>query len=401
MNRKMLVVFALLISAIPACNTSTSSTIPTPMPRQAILSNLENEVLARDVTESDWQNATDGDSIQQGGGSETKDAARARLDITDGTIVRLGPNSLFELKVLTPSSTDPQTRFFLEAGKLWVAVTKSLGQGSFEIETPAGVSGVRGSLMSTEYTSSGQMIVTCIEGECYLSDLNGNSVDLKPGEQSEILDNGGTPTPPHPMAASVLDDWVANFPEAAAAVQKIKTTPQAQNTQAASGTAIFNKYKVSTITQFPAAPFDPTIPHPAIEVRMDEIEVTADADGHFSGSGNMQWFGSSLTSPIEGITCTIVDDFAAPSQVDLNSELSDSGQLVLNLTYQPETGSQTITCQTAIGPVGGSTDQVRTLDPLKITMPAEGGTVTQPHGYNSSQVIGSVTITVIPVKDSK
>lgn len=219
----MFVLCVLFVSGILACNTLTSSASPTPIPRQAILSNIENEVLARDVNESAWQKATDGESIQQGGGAETKDAARARLDITDGTIVRLGPNSLFELKELTPTFTDPQTRLFLEAGKIWVAVTKSLGKGNFEIETPVGLSGVRGSLMSAEYTSFGQMVATCLEGACYLSDLNGHSVDLKPGEQSEILGDGKSPTPPHLMDTSALDDWATNFPEAVDAVTKIKT----------------------------------------------------------------------------------------------------------------------------------------------------------------------------------
>lgn len=226
MKWKLFILCNLFVGVTLACNflipTATPTIIPTP--RQAVFSSVENEVLARTIAEAEWQTATIGESIQPGGGAETKESARARLDINDGTILRLAPNSIFELKELTPTFTDPRTRLFLEAGKLWAAVTKALGQGAFEIETPVGLSGVHGSLMSAEYTDSGKMITTCLEGACYLADLNGNSVDLKPGEQSEILGVGQSPTQPHTMDKKELDEWTAEFPEADSAVKQITTT---------------------------------------------------------------------------------------------------------------------------------------------------------------------------------
>ncbi len=168
---------------------------------------------------------------------------------------------------------------------------------------------------------------------------------------------------------------------------------------------IYCKYKITTITKFPATPFDDSVPHPAIVVRMKETLVTADADGGFNGSGAsaMLWVGSSMTGKVEGASCTITDKFAAASQVNLSGNLSESGnELRLTLTFGPQTGSQTIKCTIPYAGTHSYTGKtVYALDPLKVGVPAGGGMLVKSHGYNSFQVTGVVIIIVTPVKDSK
>ncbi|MGH2523228.1 MAG: hypothetical protein ACRDH2_12055, partial [Anaerolineales bacterium] len=88
--------------------------------RNATLSQLDNAVEARADENTDWTDAAEGDEIVTGGATKTGDEARVRVDISDGTIVRVGPNSEFRLVELSAEADDPVTRFFLDAGKMWV-----------------------------------------------------------------------------------------------------------------------------------------------------------------------------------------------------------------------------------------------------------------------------------------
>jgi hypothetical protein len=203
-----------------ACNVfplsgPTPTPTPTPLPRSAEVSEIQNTVDARADAGADWESASEGEAIAEGGGVRTGDAARARVDISDGTIMRLAPNTEFELAALSPEPTDPVTRFRLAAGKVWVAVTKTLGGGEFEIETPTGTATVRGSFMSVVFVPfTGQMIVSCLEGICRLAGASGRFTDLKTAEQAEIPEAGEDPTPPKRIDAAELADWAAEFPEA-------------------------------------------------------------------------------------------------------------------------------------------------------------------------------------------
>ena len=205
------------LTPIPA-STLTS----TPPPRQAVLSELRNEVLARPGTEVQWQTATEGQSLQLGGGVETKTEAKVRVDISDGTLLRFAANTLFEFKEFSLPPTDPVTRLYLDAGKVWAAISKALGTGAFDVETPVGVAGVRGSMISVEYDPAHeQMIVTCLEGRCSLTSANGASEALSAGEQAEITGRGQPPSAKHTLLMEQYLGWQQNFPEAAAVLMTI------------------------------------------------------------------------------------------------------------------------------------------------------------------------------------
>ncbi len=184
--------------------------------RSANISEIQNTVQAQDPGSTDWRTASDGQQIAAGGGVKTGEASRVKLDIApDATVLRIAPNTEFRLETLSPAPADPVTRFVLAAGKLFSQVTKNLGGGSFEVETPSGVATVRGSLMSAAYQrDSGQMVVTCLEGQCRLSQpgAGGAFTDLIGGQASEIAGPGLAPSPARPMTTAELTEWATVFP---------------------------------------------------------------------------------------------------------------------------------------------------------------------------------------------
>jgi len=195
--------------------TSSTSTPSAGSTRTAQISELHNDVEARQTTAIDWGVAAEGQQINAGGGVRTGNASRVRIDTSDKSLIRIGANTEFQLLEFSPQTENPVTRLQLDAGQVWVQVTEALGTGSFEVETPAGVATVRGSLMSVAFDrDAGQLAVTCLEGECELRDRAQNAVRLTAGEASEILGIGQGPGAVRRINRLELQGWIDNFPEA-------------------------------------------------------------------------------------------------------------------------------------------------------------------------------------------
>jgi ferric-dicitrate binding protein FerR (iron transport regulator) len=179
-----------------------------------------------------WQTAAEGDGLAAGGGVRTGEEARARVDISDGTILRLAPNTEFTLVQFSLEAADPVTQWSLSAGKLWVSVSKALGAGSFEVETPNGVAAVRGSLMGVEYyPANGHMIITCLEGQCRLTQpSSGQSTDLTAGQQTGIPGFGLNPGAARDIDVVRLGEWATFFPESLPIVTTLTPGPPPTNT---------------------------------------------------------------------------------------------------------------------------------------------------------------------------
>ena len=248
------IAFSLLLLILSAVTCAAPAQPPSPGPataaglpatatppaaqRTAAISEITNDVESRVKDASAYAAARDGETILTGGGVRTGDDSRVRIDISDGSLVRIASQTEFHLLDFSPQLDDPVTRIELLEGQLWILVTKALGQGSFEVETPVGKAGVRGSLMSVAYDpATGRMTVTCLEGACRLTAANGSSVDLGAGEVSEIAGSSGAPSPPAPMTDLQLADWAANFPEASNALATATALPRPSPTPTASAPA--------------------------------------------------------------------------------------------------------------------------------------------------------------------
>lgn len=221
---RVVVGWMLVIGVVAACAPATPTAAPS---RTALVSELRNAVELHAADSTDWQAAAEGQTLAAGGGVRTGENARARVDISDGTILRLTANTEFELTTLSPEADNPVTKWTLNAGHIFIQVTKALGVGSFEVDTPNGVATVRGSLMGVEYhPANAHMIITCLEGECTLTQpATGQSTTLTAGQQTGIRGLGNDPRPAGTIDSVRLGEWAQFFPEVLTIVTTITPGP--------------------------------------------------------------------------------------------------------------------------------------------------------------------------------
>lgn len=151
------------------------------------------------------------------------------------------------------------------------------------------------------------------------------------------------------------------------------------------------KYKVSGSTRFPPNGKDnPDIVYPQLVTRMKQVQLTADNDGHLTGSTSIHWVSASLSSG-----CVVLETFAADGQVTINGDVSDDGVLTLSFVFTPVSGFATETC----GPVSMSGTYPYLIDPLSVDLSTKGGVVRPAVSYNQQSISGVAAIVVKPVKE--
>ncbi len=178
--------------------------------RNATFTLILNDVQMRRSADDALQTALTGQVVTIGGEAHSGSNGRARLDLTpDGTIIRIGPETIFTLVALEDNDQGPFSMLQLLLGQVWI----NLSAGRLEIETPSGLATVRGSLMSVEYSEQVGMEITCMEGHCTLGNDHG-TVELTGGESSSISDPQRAPTEPEPMSEGDYQEWQEISPEA-------------------------------------------------------------------------------------------------------------------------------------------------------------------------------------------
>ncbi len=180
--------------------------------REVVLADIENDVSARALFSEDFSPASTGMNIHPSGGVETGVDGRARLDLlSEGTIVRVGPNSSFTIPEITVVNSQPKTTIELLFGKIFIL----LNGGSLDVKTSMGVASGRGSLMRVEYDFEKKLLIaSCLEGHCTLKNKNGGVVDLVAGEFSYI-EGGQSPVNPEKIYREEIQEWLAEIPELA------------------------------------------------------------------------------------------------------------------------------------------------------------------------------------------
>ncbi len=133
--------------------------------RKMTIVQLEGQPEIMQKGSSDWKPIVPGVQFNPGDSVRTKDGEYIWMAINDGSVFGVGKNSEAKLLTLSSSMTDPVTLIDLSEGMAFVTVTKSLGKGSFEVQTPIITAGVVGSKMAVDYDktkSSAQ--IACLEG---------------------------------------------------------------------------------------------------------------------------------------------------------------------------------------------------------------------------------------------
>lgn len=178
--------------------------------REAVLSEIENDVTAKVESSSEFSSASVGMVIPVGGTIQTGDDSHAKLNLTpENTIVRVGPNSSFTLSQINNENGEPKTTLELLFGKVFIL----LNGGSLEVQTPSGVASVRGSLLSVQYNpETNRVRASCLEGECALENEDGEEVELVEG-QSVFIDEDGDLSDITEIDRDEIEDWLEENPE--------------------------------------------------------------------------------------------------------------------------------------------------------------------------------------------
>ena len=180
----------------------------------AKLSEIAGQVQARESQSASFSQATLNYILQVLGQVQTQADGKVRLDFSTGTLVRLGPNTLFTLQPSQQNSQGLLIQLQMALGKAWVMLK---GGGTLQVQTPSGVAAVLGSFMGVTYNpTTGLLRITCLEGHCSLT-TNVGSVEITTGQAAEVTGPNQAPQVSQ-MTSEDFQDWLASNPESSAYV---------------------------------------------------------------------------------------------------------------------------------------------------------------------------------------
>ncbi len=195
----------------------------------AKLSEIVGQVLARESQDASFAASTPGYVLQLLGQVQTQTDGKVRLDFSTGSLMRVGPNTLFTLQ---PPQSDPKgliVHLEMAVGQLFIILR---GGGSIQVQTKSGVAAVLGSFMSVSYNpATGVLRITCLEGHCSLTTSAG-TVEITSGQTAEVTGIDQTPQV-GVMTTADFQAWLDTNPEAVAYVPSSGTGTDA--TPVASG----------------------------------------------------------------------------------------------------------------------------------------------------------------------
>jgi LysM repeat protein len=216
---RLLMAIAILAMATLFCSTNTTEEDVGQENLTALLSEIKGTVQVLKHEEGIFKDASDGQQIVEQDQVLTHEDGRVRLDLSTGTIIRLGPFSNFVLEGTEQSTNPPFTRIKLIIGELWII----LEGGSIEVDTPDGIAAVRGSYMNVRVNgNAGGTRITCLEGICEVRN-NAGAVELIAGQSATLFDEE-TPPIQSLMGDEDVQRWLEINPEASRVIPQLTAT---------------------------------------------------------------------------------------------------------------------------------------------------------------------------------
>jgi hypothetical protein len=150
-----------------------------------------------------WTAAHTGRSLGPGDAIECGDNSTAEITFVDGTIIELQAGTEIEVDSLACADTGPITLVLKQTiGSIIFRVTKVIDPASrYEVETPSGVAGVRGSAMWVYVIEDGTTWVTNLEGDIWAV---AQSVELQIPQGQQCIIRPDQPPKLVMVAASVF-----------------------------------------------------------------------------------------------------------------------------------------------------------------------------------------------------
>lgn len=202
-----------------------------------------------------FSNAVVGSALTAGDQALAHANSQARMDFSNGTMVRFGPLTLFTLK----QASDQASSLELAAGRVWVL----LNGGKLEVSTPSGTASVQGSSMNVSVDkSSGETVATCLEGACVLSNDAG-TVNIAAGQSGVASSKDAAPVV-RAMSEADMQDWLYLVPEAASVMEEAPAATLAPEEYPTSPFNDLSQFPTATPTRKPKKKKTPT-PEPRYE----------------------------------------------------------------------------------------------------------------------------------------
>lgn len=216
MNKRKISLFFFLLVFISSILLSSCQSVDREI--RAILIKGEAQILKNG--ESVWKPLENKTIIVIGDSLRTGIDSWVNLEINDGSILGLTPETEVSLGTFSKSMKNPETLFSLFDGLVYANITKELGKGFFKVKTPVLTGSVVGSKMSVQYIPELKASsVTCFEGNVdaeFTSDSNSNptschlisGVKLSPSSTDDVtVKKCQYPVKVSRLEAQAYSDW--------------------------------------------------------------------------------------------------------------------------------------------------------------------------------------------------
>ncbi len=242
--------------------------------RRALLRQSTGQVEARLDSEQSWGSAVVGLALDQGSQLRTVgEESSAFVQLTEGSKIRVGPDSTLSFNFLNPFMDSKLTAMALDEGQTYIM----LSDGQIDVETPAGRASALKAYMGVAYDAASQTVtVTCLQGTCSF-----NQTFIPQGfkfVQTQLED-----ARPTAMEAADYGAWVRDVPEAEALGplgQETGPTEVAQVTEPATEAVVPTEAApTEAVTEPPteASVATPTEPVPTVEPTQAPTEAPTKA----------------------------------------------------------------------------------------------------------------------------
>lgn len=235
----ILVILVVIIVALPSVSKGNNLS--------AKLSEIIGVVEVKNAVQDPYNPVNNGFILKSTMQLQTKPVSKVRLDLSIGSIVRLGPSTIFSLVPPQTGTQGALSRVELRAGEVWII----LQGGSLDVNTPAGLASVRGTYMSVVLDpETNSITVTCLEGSCGYTNKAGD-VDMTSG-QKVISSNLNILPAVEKINQADIQSWLDNSPESVPIITQVAglvASSTATATATPSATAIITP--TPTITASP------------------------------------------------------------------------------------------------------------------------------------------------------
>jgi hypothetical protein len=166
-----------------------------------------NDVQIKHKELQDWSPAKLNTSVLSGDAMQTKQESRCEVKLLDGSVIRIGENTLFEFTEASISKSTKNVKSELKKGQVWSNLTKVKSKEGFQIKAPTAVCAVRGTIYRVDADSTTKCLV--YDGSVYVGPVGFWGQPLQRGNKSlQPIQVPGPQQVPGPYEVS-LDQWIS------------------------------------------------------------------------------------------------------------------------------------------------------------------------------------------------